>query len=460
MAAELSLESAWTSVQEKIQEKVGRERYSLWVQNTRLIELTGSVAKVGVPNLFVATWLEERLLDEFTWAFTEVFGKKLSLQFVVDGTLYRRMKRRTVRQVREFERKVSASARSGLNEKYDLDRLAVGKCNRIASLSARKMIDSPSELNNSLLIYGPDSCGKTHLLQGMAILLARNDPESKVVYAMGDKFANQFVWALKNKRLAEFRSTYREADWLIVDDVDVLQTKKAAQEEFLHSIDFVLNCSRHVVTSLSVHPNELKLRRRLAGRLLSGMVAEVKLPDYDTRVEILKKLSAGLPSSSRKAFSINIFKYLAEQFQGNTRDLVGAFVKLSAYISLLPGKGDTTRLSVRGAERALSDLGKGQPEEIRLERICEKTAEFFGLSASAVLSGSRRKSVALPRQICMYLSRRLTRRTLAEVGSYFGGRSHSAVSSSEKRIAKLMTVDRAISDSVARIEAVLRTGRD
>jgi chromosomal replication initiator protein len=459
VTAELSLENAWTNVREKIQKEVGKERYNLWVQNTRLIELAGSVARIGVPNLFVATWLEERLLGEFRSAITEVFGKRLSVQFVVDGTLYRRMKRRTVRQVREFERKASASVRSGLNEKFALDRLAVGKCNKIAYLSARKIVDSPSELNNSLFIYGPDSCGKTHLLQGLAMQLAEERPESRVVYTTGDKFSNQFVWALKNKKLSEFRSTFREADWLIVDDVDVLQTKKAAQDEFLHSIDFVLNCSRHVVTASNAHPNEMKLRRRLAGRLLSGMVADVRLPDFETRVEILGKLSTGLSKTTRKAFSLKIFKYLAEEFPGNTYDLVGAFVKLGAYVSLLPGKGDTTRLSVRGVERALSDLGKGQPKEIGLERICEQTAEFFGLEVSAVLSKSRRKSVSLPRQICMYLARRLTRHTLAEIGSYFGGRSHSAVSSSERRIAKLITVDRATGDSVARIEAALRTAR-
>ncbi len=459
MAAEISLENTWTSIQENIEKRVGKERYNLWVRNTRLLELTGRVARVGVPNLFVATWLEERLLTEFASAATEVLGKQLSVQFVVDGTLYRRMRRRTVRQVQEFERKASASARSALNEKYDLERLAVGKCNKIAYLSARKIIESPAELNNSLFIYGPDSSGKTHLLQGMAMLIAKTRPESKVVYTTTNKFANQFVWALKNKKLPDFRNTFREADWLIVDDIDLLQTKKATQDEFLHSMDFVLNCGRRVVTAASAHPNEMKLRRHLKGRLLSGMVAAIELPDTDTRVKILRKLSADLPATTQKVFSEKIFRYLAEKFSGGTRDLVGAFVKLGAYVSLLPGKDQTTRLTLRGAERALTDLGDDRPLEIPLKDICEQVAEFFGLSTSAILSKSRRKSVALPRQICMYLAKHLTRHTLSEIGTYFGGRSHSAVSSSEKRIARLMTVERAIGDSVAKIEAALKTRR-
>jgi chromosomal replication initiator protein len=381
------------------------------------------------------------------------------VHFQVDGALYRQMRRRTVRQVQEFERKASASARSGLNEKYDLERLAVGKCNRIAYLSAKRIVESPSELNNVLFIHGPDSSGKTHLLQGMAMQIARSEPEARVAYTSAEKFASQFVWALKNKKLSDFRDSFRETDWLIVDDVDILQTKKAAQDEFLHSIDFVLNCGRHVVAAANAHPNELGLRRRLAGRLLSGMVAAVELPDLATRVDILRKLSLDLSEATRKAFSERIFRYLAEKYSGSTRDLVGAFVKLGAYVSLLPGRDKTTRLTIGGAQRALADLGKDSPAVIGLDQVCEQTAGFFGLTTSAIMSKSRSKSISLPRQICMYLARRLTSSTFAEIGRHFGDRSHSAASSAEKRIAKLISADRAIGDSVAKIEAALKTRR-
>ena len=440
-------------------ERVGKERYNLWLHNTRLLELSGSKAKVGVPNLFVATWLEERLLGELTSAASEVLGKRISIQFGVDGTLYRRMRRRTTRQVQEFERKAHALARSQLNEKYDIERFATGKCNRMAYLAAKKFVETPAELNNMLLVYGPPSCGKTHLLQGIALLLHKREPRGNVVYTSGEKFASQFVWALRNKKLSDFRSTFREADWLIVDNVDMLQTKKAAQEEFLHSIDHVLNSGHPVVIAASDHPGQLKLRRRLAGRLLSGMVAALKLPDKATRVSILRKLSQDLTEPTQKAFSLRVYEYLAEKFSGNVRDLVGAFVKLAAYVSLLSGKEPATRLTLRGVERALADLGDNQPAQVTLSDICEQTAEFFGLSSSAILSKSRRKSVALPRQISMYLATCLTSCTLKEIGKHFGGRSHSAVSSSRKRIAQLIAVDRAIGDSVARIEAALKTMR-
>lgn len=440
-------------------ERVGKERYNLWLHNTRLLELTGGTAKVGVPNLFVATWLEERLLGELTGAASDVLGRHVSVQFAVDGTLYRRMRRRTARQVQEFERKAHALARSQLNEKYDISRFAVGKCNSMAYLAATKFVESPAELNNMLLFHGPASCGKTHLLQGVALLLQKREPAANVVYTSGEKFASQFVWALRNKKLSEFRSTFREADWLIVDNIDMLQTKKAAQEEFLHSVDHVLNSSNRVVASASDHPAQLKLRRRLTGRLLSGMVASLKLPDKATRVGILRKFSEDLAESTQKAFSQRVYEYLAEKFSGNVRDLVGAFVKLAAYVSLLSGKGPATRLTLRGVERALADLGDDQPTRVTLGEICEQTAEFFGLSASAILSKSRRKSVALPRQICMYLATCLTDSTLKEIGKHFGGRSHSAVSSARKRMAQLITVDRAIGDSVARIEAALKTSR-
>ncbi len=455
----LSLEITWEKIQEKIQGSVGKERYNLWVHNTRLIELTDRFAKVGVPNLFVATWLEERLCNEFSAALSEVIGKYVPVQFIVDGTLYRRMRRRTVRQVREFERKASASARLGFNEKYDLSRLAVGKCNKIAYLSAKRFIESPGELNNMLFIYGPDGSGKTHLLQGMAMQIARREPESKVVYTSGEKFSNQFVMALKNKKLVEFRAAFREADWLVADDIDLLQTRPASQNEFLHCIDYVLNCGCSVVASASTHPSNTKLRRRLAGRLLSGMSAELVLPDFATRVEILRKLSADLSEQVRKAFSEKIMKYLAERFAGSTRDLVGAFIKLGAYVSLIPGKGPATRLTIRGAQRALADLEDRRSVEIRLEDVCKQTASFFGLTAADIFSKSRRKSVALPRQICMYLAKHFTRHSLAEIGKHFGNRSHSAVSFSEKRITKLMAVDHAVRDSVVRIEAALKTRR-
>jgi chromosomal replication initiator protein len=440
-------------------ERVGKERYNLWLHNTRLLELSGSKAKVGVPNLFVATWLEERLLGELTTAASEVLGKHVAIHFAVDGTLYRRMKRRTTRQVQEFERKAHALARSQLNEKYDIDRFAKGKCNSMAYLAANRFVESPAELNNMLLLYGPPSCGKTHLLQGIALLLQEREPGGNVVYTSGEKFASQFVWALRNKKLADFRSTFREADWLIVDNIDMLQTKRAAQEEFLHTLDHVLNSGHRIVGAASDHPAQLKLRKRLEGRLLSGMVAGLKLPDKATRVEILRKLSRDVAEPTRKAFSQRVYDHLAEKFSGNVRDLVGAFVKLAAYVSLLSGKGPATRLTLRGVEKALADLGDNRPAQVTLADICEQTAEFFGLSASAILSKSRRKSVALPRQICMYLATCLTSCTLKEIGKHFGGRSHSAVSSARKRVTQLTAVDRAIGDSVARIEAALKTMR-
>ena len=459
MSTELSLESTWSSIREKIYNNVGKERYNLWVRNTKLIELDGNVARIGVSNLFVCTWLEERLLSEFSTAVSEVLGRKMSVQFVVDGDLYRQMRHRTVRQVQEFERRVSATARTGLNDKYELDRLAVGKCNKIAYLSSKKFIESPGELNNILFIYGPDGGGKTHLLQGMALYISQKEPETRVVYTSGNKFANLFVWALKNKKLADFRSTFREAEWLIIDDIDSLQSKKSTQEEFLHGMDHVVNSGHRVVAVANAHPNELKISRKLSGRLLSGMVASVELPDVNTRIDILRKLSCDLSEATRKVFSERVFRYLAERFSGNTRDLMGAFIKLGAYVSLLPGNEKGTRLTIRGVERALSDLQDDRLTGITLGDICRQTAEFFGLSESGILSKSRRKSVSLPRQICMFLAKRLTDQTLSTIGEYYGGRSHSAVSSAEKRISKLTAADKAIGDSVARIEAALRTRR-
>ena len=448
-----SQEVVWEQILKTIEEKIGTERFSLWISNTRLVSFTDDLIKIGVPNLFIETWLEERLLEPISQAVKGALSRDVRVEFVIDGSLFRAMRQRTEEQVKEFARAARRKARSGLNEKMTFERFVKGRCNRLAYLCALKAAEGNDKMYNPLLLYA--SSGKTHLLQAIAHRMKRNFPDASILYVTADRFSTDFVWTLRSNRISSFRALYRNADALVIDDVHHLQGKTASLEEFLHTIDSVLSKGRRIVASSPLHPRELTgFKKQIISRLSQGMVVKIEPPDTKTLQKIVEQLTFELKSPYRDSFPQSVRNYLAERFAGNTRELIGAFTRLAAYVSL----SDEHRkpLTISTAKAALGELLNDKPKKTNLAFIAEKVSKFFGISVDSLTSNSRKRSASIPRQVCIYLARRLTNSSFSEIGAFYGGRTHSAALFSDRKVNSFLSTDASLKGIVTRLEASIK----
>jgi chromosomal replication initiator protein len=416
-----SQEVIWEQILKAVEEKIGTERFSLWVANTRLLSLSEDLIKIGVPNLFVETWLEERLLAPISEAAETVLSRRVPVEFVIDGTLFRAMRQKA-------------------------------RCNRLAYLCALKAAECKEKMYNPLLLCS--SCGKTHLLQAIAHKMRRDFPDASVLYVTANRFSTDFVWALRNNRISSFRALYRNANALIIDDVHHLEGKTASLEEFLHTIDSVLGRGGRIVASSLPHPRELTtFKKQIISRLSQGMVVKIEPTDTKTLQKIVEQLTFELKLPYRDAFPENVRNYLAERFAGNTRELIGAFTRLAAYVSL---SEDHKPLTISTAKAALGELLNDNPKKINLALIAENVSGFFGISVDSLTSSSRKRSASMPRQICVHLARKLTNASLSEIGSFYGGRTHSAALFSDRKVISFLAADASLKEVVTRLEASIK----
>ncbi|MFH1422612.1 MAG: chromosomal replication initiator protein DnaA [Planctomycetota bacterium] len=442
----------WSQILKAIEQKIGAERFGLWLGKTKFISLNNDVLKIGVPNLFIETWLEERLLEPISEAVEEALSQKIRVEFVIDGSLFRSMRKKTEEQVKEFTRAARKTMRLGLNDKMTLERFIKGRCNKLAYLSANKAAEAKEKMYNPLFIYGSD--GKTHLLQAIAHKMKKDFPDKSIIYITADRFSTDFVWALRNNKISSFRSLYRNADALIVDDVHHLSSKTASLEEFLHTLDSVFSKGNKIVVSSGVHPRELTdFKKQIVSRLSQGMLAKIEPPDIKTLQKIVDLLTFELKPHYGAAFPQNVREYIAERFSGNIRELIGAFTRLAAYVSL--SEEHKKQLTITTAKAALGEL-LGKPKEINLAFIAEKVAKFFGIPVDSLIAQSRKRSTAIPRQICIWLARRLTNASLADIGRFYGKRTHSAALFSDKKINSFLTTDASLKEVVTKLETTIK----
>jgi chromosomal replication initiator protein len=310
------------------------------------------------------------------------------------------------------------------------DSFVIGECNNLAALAARQIAASPGERYNPLFLYGSTGTGKTHLLEAIYSETRRNFPSRNVMYLTSEAFTNCFTAALAARTVPSFRQRFRNVDVLLIDNIEFLDNKRATQEEFLHTIVQVCDHGGQVVISSDRHPRMLaKHREELTTRFLSGLVCRMDQPDPETGRRLLLALSA----NSKAVFNNDALDYILRRCKRNIRELQGAVNQLESQFQL------TGRRITAAVAREL--LGGMEDECRRLVRISDVEkliCDVFGINATELRSPSRRKTLAVPRSIAMFLARKLTRSAYREIGSYFGGRDHSTVVAAEKRVAELV----------------------
>jgi chromosomal replication initiator protein len=328
-----------------------------------------------------------------------------------------------------------------LNPNYRFDGFVVGPCNRFAHAAAVGVSESPGRAYNPFFLHGSVGLGKTHLLQSLCYALLDQTPDTRILYLSCETFVNHFVGALETGNLNKFRNKYRNVDVLVVDDIHMLANKERTQEEFFHTFNTLYNAGKQIVLSSDSPPKEIPtLQERLVSRFKWGLVTEIEAPCYETRMAILKR------KSREKGHELpdGVAKLVAEHIDTNIRELEGAVTRLISYAGL-NGQDITPELA-RKVLRDVFSSPRGQPS---MDDILRVITAHFNIKVTELQSRRRTKAIAYPRQVGMYLARRITRHSLEEIGGFFGGRDHTTVLYAVEQIEKQMQADDRLRSAIA-----------
>ena len=444
--------SCWDSVLDQIKSRVGEQRFGLWFKNTRFLSFEDGLLKIGVPNRFVQEWLEEHFSKDLSNLAREKFGEDLSLKFVIDGSLFQERRSETIAQQAAFLEEFASSPKeartpSTLRPDLTLSNFVVGPCNELAYAGAKRVIQSPGEAYNPFFIHGTVGVGKTHLLQGICHAFHEARSDLKAIYFSGEMFTNQFIHSLKTHRLDAFRHRYRDVDVLILDDVQFLANKEHTQQEFLHTFNALDSRNRQIVLASDSHPRMIKkLKETLLSRFVSGMVVRLDLPDYSTRLEILKRKSL----ARRKRVPPEVLNYISRQTTGSVRDLEGALNILVAYAGLAGGKID-----LKLARTALEGLAEKSKPRLGIREIECVVCKHLGVKPEDLKSAKRTRSLYRARQIVIYLARKLTDLSYADIAEYVGRRNHTAAIAAFKKVSASLAKDPALLETLSKLQGDL-----
>jgi chromosomal replication initiator protein len=329
-----------------------------------------------------------------------------------------------------------------LNDEYAFDTFVAGDCNKLAHAASIAVAREPGKRYNPLFIYGSVGLGKTHLLQAICHEVLKNRPETKIKYISCETFINSFIEAVEKGNVHEFRHRFRDVDMLVIDDVQFLANKDSSQEEFFHTFNALYQAQKQIILSSDRPPSEIEtLTERLISRFSWGLVAGIDRPSLETRMAIIKK------KSKLKSLDIpeDVIAYLARAVDSNTRELEGAITKLQGLTMLGDGKIDL-QLAQQVVPKHLLIR-----QEITIDQIVEAVTKQFNVKVTELQSKRRNKTLALPRQVCMFLARQLTRWSLEEIGGYFGGRDHSTVLHAAKTVQKTIVDDPSLRNTIETI---------
>ncbi len=436
--------SIWDQVLSRIETKVNRHSYMTWFRQTSLLDDGGSAIVVRVPDPLVVDWLTKHYAGVLDEALAEVGRKNATLTFVPESgrapvarPVEADPQPATPPQEEALPETVDAS---GLSPRYSFETFIVGSSNQFAHAACRAVAEAPSRSYNPLFIYGGVGLGKTHLMHAIGHYVLTHSPGLKLTYISAERFMNEVVNAIRYERIMEFRDRYRSVDILLVDDIQFIVGKERTQTEFFHTFNALHDAQKQIVLSSDCPPHQIsELEERLRSRFEWGLIADIQPPDLETKIAILKRKadSEGVPLPD------NVALYIAGRIKSNIRELEGSLIRLLAYASL---KGQELSMSL--AQETLRDVLRNEDKVVTIDMIQKFVAEYYRLKPVDLKSRNNSKSVAMPRQIAMYLCKSLTSASLPEIGKSFGGKHHSTVIHSIRKVEDLRQRDPAFNTLV------------
>ncbi|MGH7505105.1 MAG: chromosomal replication initiator protein DnaA, partial [Longimicrobiales bacterium] len=451
----LTASEAWARILERARPLLSDHTFRTWLEKTEPLALSQEALAVQTVDNFAAEWIEDKygeLLDELA---EREFGRPLAISFLPDPAAEKRQRPAAPGGPRSAAPNgpalpspdgaiaLPANVGAPLNARYSFDRYVVGSNNQMAAAACHAVAEAPSRMYNPLFIYGGVGLGKTHLMHAIGHAILGRDPSRGVAYVSSERFTNDLIASIQEGRMGDFRRRYREIDLLLIDDVHFLGEKERTQEEFFHTFNALHDAQRQIVMTSDRPPKEIPgLEERLVSRFEWGLVTDIKPPDLETRVAILRKKA----EDDQISLDDEVLDFIARNCRSNVRELEGAIIKLLAYSSLTR-REVTTEL----AREALSAVLGQVNVDLTAELIRETVAQNWGVTVEGLISKKRTKDLTVPRQVAMYLIRELLELQLVEIGRLFGGRDHSTVIHAVNKIEEDMRTDDAFG---ARLQAL------
>jgi chromosomal replication initiator protein len=438
---DVQLTEIWEKTLNIVKNELTEVSFNTWLKCIIPISIENDTLKLGVPNDFTKGILVSRYKDLIINAIKLITSKKYNIDFYI-------LSEETAED--ESAKKINARTPSVVNDemtavlnpKYTFDSFVIGNSNRFAHAASLAVAEAPAKAYNPLFIYGGVGLGKTHLMNAIGHYILQNNPSSKVVYVSSEKFTNELINSIKDDKNEEFRNKYRNVDVLLIDDVQFIAGKERTQEEFFHTFNALHEANKQIILSSDRPPKEIPtLEDRLRSRFEWGLIADIQPPDFETRMAILKKKA----DVEHLVIQNEVLVYIATTIKSNIRELEGALIRIVAFSSLT-----NKEISVDLASEALRDIiSNKQSKQITIDLIQDIVSNYYNLKVEDFKSSRRTRNVAYPRQIAMYLSRKLTDMSLPKIGEEFGGRDHTTVIHAYEKISEELENDESLQNAIS-----------
>ncbi|AQM59032.1 chromosomal replication initiator protein DnaA [Clostridium baratii] len=450
------LKELWEKTLNIIKGELSEVSFNTWIKSCEPISMSSDTIRISVPNAFTQEILEKRYKDLVANSIRAICSKLYNIEFLIaseiQNTEEEKSEKQSNKKIKENTKViVSDEMNTNLNPKYTFDSFVIGNSNRFAHAASLAVAESPAKAYNPLFIYGGVGLGKTHLMHAIGHYVLQNNPSAKVVYVSSEKFTNELINAIKDDKNEEFRTKYRNVDVLLIDDIQFIAGKERTQEEFFHTFNALHDANKQIILSSDRPPKEIPtLEDRLRSRFEWGLIADIQVPDFETRMAILKKKA----DVEKLNVANEVMVYIATKIKSNIRELEGALIRIVAYSSLT-----NREITVDLASEALKDIiSKKQGKHITIEIIQDVVANYFNLRVEDLKSQRRTRNVSYPRQIAMYLSRKLTDMSLPKIGEEFGGRDHTTVIHAYEKISDNLNRDESLQHTIDDLTKKLTQG--
>jgi len=431
----LEKSALWERFLKSIEDSVNIQSFNTWFKPLSLLDITDHSIVISVPKSYFASWLEEHYLPLLKSVSKSIIGNEMLFVFIPESenkqerkdinlTLPQKEQKIEVSQPKDTLQSTSFLKQLLINQRFNFDSFVVGNSNQFAYAASKAVAEAPgSTAFNPLVIYGGVGLGKTHLIQAIALHCINSQKLKKehntVIYVSSEKFTIDFIMSIQNNLTHDHSKYYRNANILLIDDIQFFNGKERTQEEFFHIFNDLHQQGKQIVLTMDNPPSQLKgLADRLINRFQWGLVTDIQPPDFETRVAILKKKA----ETDGVYLENSITEFIAENITSNIRELEGSLIRLLAYSSLY-GKD----ISIEMASEVLGDTIRKRSPIITIEFIQKIASDHFSISLNSLIGNSRKKEVAIARHIAIYLSKQLTDSSLKTIGLHFGGRDHSTV---------------------------------
>ena len=422
------MENVWVSAADSLKERVGQQNFDIWIKPISFVSMTGERLDLEVPNRFFKEWINEHYASQIQEAVSSFTQKHCVLTFRIKNEKAIREDLLTHTKEKK-ETALLPPSQPPFNPKYTFESFVVGASNQFANAACLAVANLPAKNYNPLFIYGGVGLGKTHLLHAIENQIIQNRifPDvKKICYLSSEEFTNELINSIRYEKMDEFRNKFRKMDILLIDDIQFIAGKERTQAEFFHTFNSLYESRKQIVVTSDKFPKDIpNFEERLRSRFEWGLIADIQPPDIETKVAILKKKAEieNIPLTNDVAF------FLASQIDSNIRVLEGSLIRIGAFASLTKAPID-----LQTAKEVLKNIIKPKEETISIDLIQKVVSNHFNIKISDLKVKRKFKGYVLPRQVGMYLSRKLTGASLLEIGEKFGGKDHSTVLHSIKKV--------------------------